>query len=76
MRTAKVISIFKSGEKHLFTNYSPISLSPQFSKIPEKLFAHRLDKCIVKHNLFSKKRTISMAVMELVEEIVTSIDKK
>ena len=27
MKTAKVIPIYKSGEKYLFTNYKPISLS-------------------------------------------------
>ena len=32
MKTAKVISIFKSGEKGVFTNHIPISLLQQFKK--------------------------------------------
>ena len=51
MKTAKVIPIYKNGDRHLFTNYRPISLLPQFSKIIEKLFVHRLDNFIEKHNL-------------------------
>lgn len=38
VKTAKVIPIFKRGEKQQFTNYRPISLLPTFSKILEKLF--------------------------------------
>ena len=38
MKIAKVIPIFKSGLKDSFTNYRPVSLLPQFSKILEKTF--------------------------------------
>ena len=44
MKIAKVIPLYKSGEKNIFTNYRPISLLPQFSKILEKLYNNRLDK--------------------------------
>ena len=37
MKIAKVVPLFKSGEKNVFTNYRPISLLPQFSNILEKL---------------------------------------
>uniref|UniRef100_A0A669C5X4 Reverse transcriptase domain-containing protein n=1 Tax=Oreochromis niloticus TaxID=8128 RepID=A0A669C5X4_ORENI len=83
MKTAKVIPIHKNGERCQFTNYRPISLLPQFSKILEKLFVNRLDKYIEKHNLLSDnqygfrvKRSTSMAVMELVEGISNAIDNK
>ena len=36
IKIAKVIPIFKSGLKDYFTNYRPVSLLPQFSKILEK----------------------------------------
>ena len=48
MKIAKVIPLYKSGNKHHFTNYRPVSLLPQFSKILEKLFNNRLDNFIDK----------------------------
>ena len=47
-KIARVIPLFKSGDKHVFTNYRPVSLLPQFSKILEKLFNNRLDSFIEK----------------------------
>ena len=43
MKIAKVILMFKSGTKTDVTNYRPISLLPQFSKILEKLFLTRIN---------------------------------
>ena len=43
---ARVIPLFKSGDKHVFTNNRPVSLLPQFCKILEKLFNNRLDSFI------------------------------
>ena len=42
MKIAKVIPIFKLGDKSQFNNYRPISVLSQFSKIVEKLFYERL----------------------------------
>ena len=81
MKTAKVIPIFKCGDKQELTNYRPISLLSQFSKILEKLFVERLDNFIEKHHLLSNhqygfraNRSTSMAVVELVENITKAID--
>ena len=39
MKIAKVIPIFKSGDKHAFNKYRPISILPAFSKILEKVMS-------------------------------------
>ena len=41
MKIAKIVPLFKSGDDCTFTNYRPVSLLPQFSKILEKLFDKR-----------------------------------
>ena len=42
MKVARVIPIFKNGEKTSFNNYRPISILPVFSKILEKIVAKKL----------------------------------
>ena len=48
LKIARVIPLFKSGDKHVFISYRPVSLLPQFSKILEQLFNNRLDSFIEK----------------------------
>lgn len=83
MKIAKVIPLFKSGDKHCFTNYRPVSLLPEFSKILEKLFNSRLQNFVEKYNLLSNSQygfrhgcSTSLALIDLVEEITNSIEKK
>lgn len=77
-----MIPLYKSGEKNLFTNYRPVSLLSQFSKILEKIFVARLDSFIDKHMLlmesqygFRTNRSTTMALMEL-EKLTSAIDEK
>ena len=83
MKISKIIPLFKSGEKDNFTNYRPVSLLPQFSKILEKLFETRLDKFLEKNHLltdnqygFRNNRSTNLAVLDFVEQINKLIDKK
>lgn len=83
MKIAKVMPLYKDGSKNIFTNYRPVSLLPQFSKILEKVFSKRLEKFIDKCGIlnesqygFREKRSTSMAILEAVEEIINSLDKK
>ena len=83
MKIAKVLPLYKNGDRELVTNYRPVSLLPQFSKIIEKLFANRLDSFIIKHGLinnwqygFRSNRSTSLALIEYIEEISNSIDNK
>ena len=81
IKIAKFIPIFKSSEKGVFTNYRPISLLPQFSKILEKLYIDRLYSFLYKYTIlspgqygFRANMLTSHALIELVEEITTSLD--
>ena len=83
MKVAKVVPLYKSGSHNHFTNYRPVSLLPQFSKVLEKLFDVRLQKFIEKYSVlhdsqygFRSNRSTSLALMELIEEICTEIDNK
>ena len=78
MKIAKVVPLFKSGEKNVFTNYRPISLLPQFSKIVEKLYNDRMDLFLNKYDILSPRqygfrsnKSTAEALLELVEEIIS-----
>ena len=53
LKTAKIIPLYKSGDKSLPTNYRPISILTCFSKILEKLIYNRLMNFIDKHSVIS-----------------------
>jgi hypothetical protein len=53
LKIAKVIPIFKSGNKSIMDNYRPISLLNTFSKILEKIVHNRLSSFLNVNNLLS-----------------------
>ena len=78
-KIAKIIPIFKAGNKENCTNYRPISLLPQFSKILVKLFNTRLSAFVDKYKVinpsqygFRENMSTSYALTELVNEITSS----
>ena len=82
-KIAKVIPVFKSGIKENCSNYRPISLLPQFSKILEKLFNSRLSAFLDKNNIinpsqygFRENMSTSYALTELINEITSSLNNK
>ncbi len=83
MKIAKVFPLYKTGDRHNFSNYRPLSLLPQFPKILEKLFYNRLDKFLDGHKFISDSQygfrpnsSTSMALIDLVEEITKARDKQ
>ena len=80
MKIAKVIPLFKSGDKNVYTNYRPVSLLPQFSKVLEKVFSKRLNSFLelLSNNQygFRNKRSTSQALLHLIEKLTKSLDNK
>ena len=50
-KCAKIIPIFKSGDKSQFTNYRPISLLSSFSKLLEKIIAKQMIRYLNKFEI-------------------------
>ena len=83
MKIAKVVPLFESGEKNVFTDYRPIYLFPQFSNILKKLCNERVGTFLNKHAMlspspygFRSNMSTSHALLELVEEITSSLHNK
>ena len=76
IKIAKVIPVYKSGPKDVFSNYRPISVLPFFSKIFEKLAYNRLLNHIEKHAIlnpnqygFRKNHSTDMALIDITDKI-------
>ena len=72
MKTAKVIPLFKAGDRKLISNFRPISILPQFSKILEKIIYNRLTLFIKHENIiydgqygFRENHSTTQALMQL-----------
>ena len=66
MKIAPVIPLFKNGNANDFTNYRPISLLSQFSKILEKIFHNRMMSFIEGKNIqygFRQNMSTSLAIL-------------
>ena len=82
-KTAKVIPIFKSGNKNLVSNYYLISLLTTLSKVLEKLIKDRLVKFFDKHNIWyecqygcREKHSVSHALLHVSWLCYDSIQNK
>ena len=82
LKIAKVIPVFKSGDNRCITNYRPISVLSNISKIYEKLVCARLNKFLVDKQLlhdnqfgFRPKLSTCLALLQLVDELSRSIDE-
>ncbi len=53
MKTAKVIPLYKNGDKHDFTNYRQVSLLSQFFENTKEIICSQLDKFINIYNILS-----------------------
>ena len=81
LKIAKVIPLFKKGEKAVMSNYRPISLLSVINKLFEKLIYKRSRKFLIKYDVLYKYQfgfrsgySTDMALIEIVDNIKTAID--
>lgn len=83
LKIAKVLPLFKSGDKDCINNYRPISILPIFSKIFEKLIQSRLINFFDKEKVlydgqfgFRKKRSTIQALNASISNVINSLEKR
>ena len=82
-KIAKVIPIFKSGDKASMDNYRPISLLSAFSKILEKIVASRLLIFLNENDILSKwqfgfrgEHSTSHPMVHFINKVTESLNNK
>lgn len=80
---AKVIPIYKSGNKSEISNYRPISLLSVFSKIYEKVMYRRVTSFLNKNNILYKRQygfraahSCEHALLDAQNTLNNALDKK
>ena len=63
MKLDKVIPSYKTGKQNAFTNYRPVSLQAQFSKILEKLFSENW-MCLLKGKIYYARVNMASEVID------------
>ena len=81
LKVAKVIPLYKKGDKALFDNYLPISILPSISKIFERIIFNQINDHFTSHNLyydgqygFREKNSTQLAALELIDRITHELD--
>ena len=81
LKLAKVIPVFKKGDRTKLDNYRPISILPAISKIFERAIFDQLYIHFTHNNLFyesqygfKKNHATEFAVLELIDRITQSLD--
>ena len=83
LKIARVIPLFKLGDRSLFTYYRPVSVLPAFSKIFERAIYNRFLSYFDKHKVlsnsqfgFRKNHLTEYALTLFYEKISSAIDNK
>ena len=81
LKIAKVIPLFKTGNRNSVSNYRPISILPTLSKIFEKLINKRIYEFLETHNIiyncqfgFRQKHSTIHAVQTAVTSVIKSVN--
>ena len=82
IKIARLIPVYKSGDRAIFSNYRPISVLPSFFKILEKIVYNRIIEFINKLNIlcdsqygFRKNHSTSLALIELYDKLSSAFDR-
>ena len=82
MKIARVMPIFKNGDRQLMNNYHPISILNTFSKILERVVYIRTTHFLEKYNIlsdsqfgFRENHSTTHAILQLIEKIATGREK-
>ena len=82
LKIAKVLPLYKKDDKELLNIYRPISLLPVISKIFERIIYNQLYSYFVINNIlysgqygFLKKNSTELASLEVIETIISQMDK-
>lgn len=83
LKKAKIIPIFKSGDRNNINNYRPISILSAFSKIYEKVITTRLVRYLENNNLlttfqhgFRSNRSTETAVLHFINNVYKFLEEK
>ena len=81
LKIAEVVPVFKKRDSNLLTNYRPISILSQLSKIFEKLTFNRINNYLEKYYLISDKQfgfrknsSTSHAISNIYEKLTKNFD--
>ena len=82
LKIARIIPIYKSGERNLTENYRPIAILPVYSKLIEKILCNQLMDYLNNTHFFNsnqfgflKGSDTAIASINLIQHIQESIDK-
>lgn len=83
MQIAKVVAIYKGGDKNDLNNFRPISILPVLSKGIEKIMHKRLYAFLMKHSLiapaqygFLKGKSTELALLTQKEYLINQLEDK
>ena len=82
LKIAKIIPLFKKGDRTLLDNYRPISILPAISNIFERILFNQIHNHFSMHDLyfssqygFRENHSAQLAAVELIDRITQDLDR-
>ena len=74
-KVAKIVPVYKSKNKSLYTNYRPISLLSTFSKVIEKIVQAQVENYLLEENIITDLQFGFRASHETTHAVISLMDK-